>query len=106
MAAAKATDRGRLNEHYVFHPDWLVRPSKVRAIAREPGVFLFSNYNWSHAHNMMVSQKVKQLSPWSVTIHGGPNTPKYEDDCHAYFRGIRMWMSRSEVRARRRSASY
>ena len=86
VAYAKAYDGGRLNEDYAFHPDWLVRPSKVRALTGEPGVFLFSNYNWSHRHNLLVSRKVKQLSPWSVTIHGGPNTPKYETDCEAYFR--------------------
>ena len=86
VAAAKVYDGGRLNEHYVFHPDWLIRPSKVRALAEDPGIFLFSNYNWSHRHNIKVSQKVKQLSPLSVTIHGGPNTPKYPEDCEAYFR--------------------
>jgi len=85
VAYSKAYDGGRLNEHYAFHPDWLVRPSKVRALTQEPGIFLFSNYNWSHRHNLLVSRKVKQMSPWSVTIHGGPNTPKYEADCEAYF---------------------
>ncbi|MDP9105524.1 MAG: radical SAM protein [Candidatus Eremiobacteraeota bacterium] len=86
VAAAKAYDGGRLDEHYYFHPDWLVRPSKVRSLTNEPGIFLFSNYNWSHRHNMLVSRKVKELSPHSITIHGGPNTPKYEADCEAYFR--------------------
>jgi radical SAM superfamily enzyme YgiQ (UPF0313 family) len=86
VAYAKAYEGGRLNEHYAFHPDWLVRPSKVRSLASEPAVFLFSNYNWSHRHNLMVSKKVKQVNPSCVTIHGGPNTPKYEADCEEYFR--------------------
>lgn len=86
VAFAKAYDGGRLNEHYVFHPDWLIRPAKVRALTQRPGIFLFSNYNWSHRHNFTVSKKVKQLSPWSLTVHGGPNTPKYEADSEAYFR--------------------
>lgn len=43
VAAAKTYEGGRLNEDYQFHPDWLVRPSKVRALTREPAVFLFSN---------------------------------------------------------------
>jgi radical SAM superfamily enzyme YgiQ (UPF0313 family) len=85
VAAAQEYDGGRLHEHYAFHPDWLVRPSKVRGLTREPGVFLFSNYAWSHHHNMMVSRKVKQASPGSLTIHGGPNTPKYDIDTEAYF---------------------
>lgn len=85
VAAAREYEGGRLQEHYAFHPDWLVRPSKARTLTREPGVFLFSNYAWSHHHNMMVSRKVKQLSPGSLTIHGGPNTPKYDVDTEAYF---------------------
>jgi hypothetical protein len=85
VAFAKAYEGGSLNDHYAFYPDWLVRPSKVRTLTQEPAVFLFSNYNWSHRHNLMVSRKVKQLSPWSITIHGGPNTPKYGADCEAYF---------------------
>jgi hypothetical protein len=85
VAAAKAHAGGALNEHYFFHPDWLVRPSKVRALAARPAIYLHSNYNWCHRHNLMVSQKVKQHSPWSLNVHGGPNTPKYEADCEAYF---------------------
>lgn len=86
VAFAKSYRHGSLNQDYVFHPDWLVRPSKVRSLTREPAVFLFSNYNWSHRHNLTISKKVKELSPASLTIHGGPNTPKYKADCEAYFR--------------------
>lgn len=85
VAAAKVHANGGLNEHYFFHPDWLVRPSKVRSLATSPAIYLHSNYNWCHRHNLMVSQKVKQHSPWSINVHGGPNTPKYEADCEAYF---------------------
>lgn len=86
VAKAKANDGGRLEEDFVFHPDWLIRPSKVESLAQRPSVYLLSNYNWSHRHNLSVSKKVKELSSGSVTIHGGPNTPKYEADCEAYFR--------------------
>jgi radical SAM superfamily enzyme YgiQ (UPF0313 family) len=86
VAAAKAYDGGRLEDHYVFHPDWLMRPSKVRALAPRPSVYLISNYNWSHRHNLMVSRTAKQLSRGSITIHGGPNTPSYVADEEAYFR--------------------
>jgi radical SAM superfamily enzyme YgiQ (UPF0313 family) len=86
VAYCKAVDGGRLQEHYAFHPDWLMRPSKVRGLSGAPAVFLYSNYNWSHRHNLAISGKVKALSPWSINVHGGPNTPKYEADCEAYFR--------------------
>jgi radical SAM superfamily enzyme YgiQ (UPF0313 family) len=43
-----------------------------------PGVYLVSNYIWSSRGNMSLSALAKQLSPRSITVHGGPNTPKYE----------------------------
>jgi radical SAM superfamily enzyme YgiQ (UPF0313 family) len=87
FAAAQSHDGGRLKDYFAFHPDWLFRPSKVRSLVRHgPAIFLFSNYNWSHQHNQRVSKKAKTLSPGSLTIHGGPNTPSYRGDCEAYFR--------------------
>lgn len=86
VAAAKAYDGGRLESEYAFHPDWLMRPSKVRALAPRPTVYLLSNYNWSHQHNLMVSRTAKELARGSIIIHGGPNTPSYESDEEAYFR--------------------
>ena len=44
----------------------------------------FSNYIWSHAWNVQRSAEVKAKSPNSLTVHGGPNTPKYDDDIIAY----------------------
>jgi radical SAM superfamily enzyme YgiQ (UPF0313 family) len=85
FAYAKAYNGGSLEDHYAFHPDWLMRPSKIRGLVKRPAIFLMSNYNWSHRHNLTVSAKVRELSPTSVIIHGGPNTPKHAEDCEAYF---------------------
>lgn len=85
IAHARSYKGGALTERYRFHPDWLVRPQQIPRLVEKAGVFLFSNYNWSHRHNLSISRKVKILNSRSITIHGGPNTPKYEADTAAYF---------------------
>ncbi|MCB0963881.1 MAG: hypothetical protein KDA98_11370, partial [Acidimicrobiales bacterium] len=86
FAAAEAHDDGALTALYDFVPDWHVRPASVRrAVADGPAVFLFSNYVWSQQGNLAISAKVKELSPNSLVIHGGPNTPKFPGDREQYF---------------------
>jgi len=86
MAAAEAHGGGVLTDRYDFVPDWQVRPASVRrAVADGPGVFLFSNYTWSSPGNLSISAKVKELSPRSLVIHGGPDTPKFPGDREQYF---------------------
>jgi radical SAM superfamily enzyme YgiQ (UPF0313 family) len=86
VSYAKAYEGGRLEDRYDFHPRWVTDRTKLEALAREPGIFLFSNYIWSHAENRQLSALVKAANPASVTIHGGPDTPKYEGDAERYFR--------------------
>jgi hypothetical protein len=86
LAHAKSYKGGVLEEHFQFVPQWLTRSDRLPDIASRPGIFLFSNYIWSHGQNLGYSDRIKALSPSSVTIHGGPDTPKYEDDVQAYFR--------------------
>jgi hypothetical protein len=86
FAAAEAHRGGALTEWYDFVPDWHVRPASVRrAVAEGPAVFMFSNYVWSSAGNLGISAKVKEFSPLSLVIHGGPNTPKFPGDREQYF---------------------
>lgn len=86
FSAALAHRDGALTEVYDFVPDWHVRPASVRrAVAAGPAVFLFSNYVWSSAGNHGMSAKVKELSPHSLVIHGGPNAPKFPGDREQYF---------------------
>lgn len=86
MAAAEAHRGGALLDRYDFVPDWQVRPASVRrAVAEGPGVFLFSNYTWSSPGNQSISTKVKELSPHSLVVHGGPDTPKFPGDREQYF---------------------
>ncbi len=86
MASARAYEGGRLQKHYHFLPDWEPRVMRLDHYAREGGVFLFSNYIWSHQENLKLSAQVKQARAGNLTIHGGPDSPKYPVDTEAYFR--------------------
>jgi hypothetical protein len=85
IAYAKAVDDGRLDEFYDFRTDWVWSDERLEEFTREPAIYLFSNYLWSHERCIAISQRVKELSPASITIHGGPDTPKYEGDACSYF---------------------
>ena len=85
MTHAQAFDGGRLNEHYQFLPDWADQTVPALTSDDPPAVYLFSNYIWSHAWNVVRSAEVKERNPASLTVHGGPNTPKYEADIQAFF---------------------
>jgi hypothetical protein len=86
LAYARAHKDGMLGDHYQILPKWLTRPEAPLGGSDRPGLFFFSNYIWSHGHNLSLSEAVKRESPFSVTVHGGPDTPKYAADAEAYFR--------------------
>jgi radical SAM superfamily enzyme YgiQ (UPF0313 family) len=86
LSYARVYDGGRLNEGYQFLPDWADQTVPALTPDDPPGVYLFSNYIWSHAWNVVRSAEVKERNPRSITIHGGPNTPKYDDDIQQFFR--------------------
>jgi radical SAM superfamily enzyme YgiQ (UPF0313 family) len=86
MAYARAYDGGRLREDYDFRPDWTGEERKIAAASDPPAVYLFSHYVWSSAQNLAFSAKVKAANPRCITVHGGPNVPKYEGDVVEYFR--------------------
>ncbi|MFN8641715.1 MAG: radical SAM protein [Candidatus Binatia bacterium] len=86
IAHARAVDGGRLLRHYDFLPQTKFPEQQDRILARGPAILLFSNYLWSHVENLRTSARAKAMSPGSVTIHGGPDTPKYEGDIDTYFR--------------------
>ena len=65
-------------------PDWCDRTVPALTRNERPAVYLFSNYIWSHAWNVVRSAEIKEKNPHSVTIHGGPNTPKYAADIESF----------------------
>lgn len=85
VAYAMAYDDGRLQQHYHFPPTWEADRPLLEPLVEEPGIFLFSNYLWTHEAGLELSAHVKEQSPDSVTVHGGPDTPKYPVDVERYF---------------------
>ncbi|MGH8977303.1 MAG: B12-binding domain-containing radical SAM protein, partial [Acidimicrobiia bacterium] len=84
-AYAKVFDGGRLDEHYRFRREWVWLEDRFEQCTSRPAIYMFSNYLWSHAQCIEISRRVKGANPSSITIHGGPDTPKYEGDARAYF---------------------
>jgi radical SAM superfamily enzyme YgiQ (UPF0313 family) len=85
VAYARELDAGRLQDRYDFVPEFLTDEDTLLARAATPSVFLFSNYVWTLDRNLKFSELVKRANPESITIHGGPSTPKYEQDAEVYF---------------------
>lgn len=82
FATARHVDGGRLNEEYDLRH---IRPDPIEvfdewAADPRPTVFVFSDYLWNVGLHLDLSRRVKELSPESVCVHGGPSCPKYEDD--------------------------
>ena len=86
VATVRTWEGGRLEEHYDFHPGWVISPKRLDRLDDDPSVFLFSNYVWSHNQNLALSKEIKRRNPASITIHGGPDTPRRAGDVEAYFR--------------------
>jgi radical SAM superfamily enzyme YgiQ (UPF0313 family) len=61
-------------------------PSAEEIAGAETGIWLFPDYIWSYAKNVMISRAVKQANPRSLTVHGGPSAPKYPDACERFLR--------------------
>jgi radical SAM superfamily enzyme YgiQ (UPF0313 family) len=85
VAYAKQYDGGRLDDVYEFWPGWLGDVVGVPAAGGAPTVYLFSHYVWSSAENLALSAQLKASDSSCITIHGGPNVPKYQHDLEAFF---------------------
>ena len=85
LAYAKTYEDGRLEESYDLRPDWMLDAERIEPYLDEPSIYMFSSYIWSSADNLELSKFIKERNPLNITIHGGPNVPKYEADVVAYF---------------------
>ena len=87
VAHAMTWNDGRLNDRYQFVPR-VVHPAPQDPGRRGPPRHLpVLQLRLVTPPNLEISETLKAESPASVTIHGGPDTPKYEGDVEAYFRG-------------------
>ena len=85
VAYASEHEGRRLADRYDFVPEFLTDEEHLAERANEPSIFVFSNYVWNVDRNLALSQLVKQANPASLTIHGGPSTPKYPGDVEEFF---------------------
>jgi radical SAM superfamily enzyme YgiQ (UPF0313 family) len=85
FAFARELDGGRLQDRYDFVPEFLSDEQTLLVRAGTPSIFLFSNYVWTIERNLAMSALVKRANPHSITVHGGPSTPKYELDAEQFF---------------------
>jgi hypothetical protein len=85
VAHAKAYRDGALTEHYRFDARMLFDQASLIDTAQAPGVYLFSNYIWCLDRNLRLSALIKEQNPASIIVHGGPNTPKYQEDLTRFF---------------------
>lgn len=86
--SARLARGGALGERYDFSIGVLHSIEAIEAAvkANGPGVALFSDYVWSAEQNLEASRLLKELSPDSLTVHGGPSAPKYEAACAEFLR--------------------
>lgn len=84
IAYAKEYADGALEEFYDFRLDWYWDEDRLPGYTSEPAIYLHSNYLWTHEKSIAASAKIKAMSPNSITIHGGPDTPKYPADAERY----------------------
>jgi hypothetical protein len=85
VAYAQEFEGGRLRDRYDFVPLFLTDDHMLLEWSAGPTIFLFSNYIWNIDRNLKLSALVKQANPANITIHGGPSTPKYTQDCEDFF---------------------
>ncbi len=78
---------GRLIESYRVEPIRRNLPTALAdvAAAGRPGVMMLSTLLWTIDGNLALAAALKERSPGSVTVFGGPSAPKYEGDAARFF---------------------
>lgn len=87
VAAIASFDGGRLLDSYRLYPIRNEAESAVKDVCAsgQPGIMLLSSLVWSIEDNLALATQLKELSPESITIFGGPSAPKYEGDAEDFF---------------------
>lgn len=85
VAYAQELDGGRLRDRFDFVPLFLSDEGTLLRWTERPAIYLFSNYIWNYERNLKLSALLKEANPRSLTVHGGPSTPKYTEDCKEFF---------------------
>lgn len=87
IAAAASHQEGRLTQMYDFRPIQITADDALREMSAStrPGVLLLSSYVWSVGANLAFAARVKELSPETIVVIGGPSAPKYAGDAENFF---------------------
>jgi radical SAM superfamily enzyme YgiQ (UPF0313 family) len=88
-AYAKVHRDGALNERFEFQritplPATMI-PAMVAGVPKDPAIYLLSSYVWNHPANVTFAQAIKQRSPGSLVIVGGPHIPRAHGPCEEFF---------------------
>jgi radical SAM superfamily enzyme YgiQ (UPF0313 family) len=88
---AKAYKNGSLKSYFDFKQminrqveEW--GSYREEAAIAPPGIWLFSCYEWNCDDNLQLAKEIKQLSPQSLIVVGGPHIPGYEEESREFFR--------------------
>jgi hypothetical protein len=76
FARIASVDGGRLTERYHLRPDWIDVSARLDHYTQRPAVYLCSAYVWSHVAVLELARRVKERSPGSLVVVGGPDVPK------------------------------
>lgn len=87
VASIAAHDGGRLSSTFDIRPVRRLASTIAAEVAEHPvaSVSLHSNYMWSVDENLALAAEIAATAPGSISIHGGPSTPKYPADVDAFF---------------------
>lgn len=88
VAYAKVHRDGELLERFDFGRITPVQgrhvPELMTQFPKQPGVYLMSSYVWNHQVNCDFAQRLKQRSPGSLIVVGGPHIPRDPKACEKY----------------------
>ena len=85
LAFARQEHEQSLSDVVDFYPRWTLESAVSEMVDERTALYLFSDYVWSHDRNLAISRFVKDRSPTSLVIHGGPDAPTHQADAETYF---------------------
>lgn len=83
IAYSRHYRQGRLNDYFLLGKVGLWNDTNMADLLQQagkspPAIYLLSSYTWNHALCMRFADALKQVSPRSLIIIGGPNIPRAE----------------------------
>lgn len=85
-AFARRDRDGALDQMYDLRRPITDPAPMLQELAMRPAasVVLFADYSWTTEANLATSRAVHQLSPGSITVHGGPHVPRFPHERDAF----------------------